>query len=74
MQKHCQNTKLGSTVTDNEKAQKWRKTLHVATDISGWHFQPEYFMLSFYYTHIYATTFHFSNNFRINTNREGKSN
>jgi len=31
----------------NEKAQKWRKALHEAANLSGWHFRHGYLILSF---------------------------
>jgi len=35
---------------DNEKTQKWRKALHEAANLSGWHCKYWYFILSFYHT------------------------
>ena len=57
---------------NNEMVQKWRKALHEAANLSGWHFQHRYFILSFYYTRIYVIDSLFADNFRINTKRERK--
>jgi len=35
---------------DTEKVQKWRKALHEAANLSGWHCKYWYFILSFYHT------------------------